>query len=173
MIKGFLILISVTYIIYSCNNRNKHIKGDLIKMIGSKIDLIDTLSIYSIDKGLYKEDAPPQMKIVSYIDGSCGSCLYSLAGWKECIISNEFKNVSFRLYVKTYNFNQLVLTLEEIDFPHPIIVDFKNHFFNQNNIHNEFIYQTFLVDKDNKILLVGNPLLNREIKKLYLETICQ
>jgi hypothetical protein len=124
-----LIFIASIYFIYSCNNRNKQIKGELSQIIGKKIELIDTLSNYSIDKGLYKEATPRQMKIISYIDGSCGSCLYSLANWKELIMSREFKNVSFRLYVKTYNLNQLTLILKEIDFHYPIVVDFQNQFY--------------------------------------------
>lgn len=168
-----LIFIVLLYFIYSCNNRNKKIEGELSQIIGKKIELIDTLSNYSIDKGLYKEVIPHQMKIISYIDGSCGSCLYSLANWKELIMSREFKNVSFRLYVKTYNLNQLSLILKEIDFHYSIVVDFQNRFYQKNNIQDEINYQTFLVDKENKILLVGNPLFSNEIKKMYLDVISQ
>lgn len=169
----FLIFIVLIIIIYSCNNRNKKIKGELTQIIGKKIELIDTLSNYSIDKGLYKEVILPQMKIISYIDGSCGSCLYSLANWKELISSNEFKNISFRLYVKTYNLKQLTLILKEIDFQYPIVVDYQNQFYQKNHIQDEINYETFLVDKDNNILLVGNPLFSNEIKKLYLEVVSQ
>jgi hypothetical protein len=43
----------------------------------------------------------------------------------------------------------------------------------KNNLQDEINYETFLVDKDDNILLVGNPLFSNEIRKLYLEVISQ
>lgn len=166
-----LIFIILIFFFCSCNNRNKEIENELSQILGKDVELIDTLSYFSINRGLYNDSIPHQMKIVSYIDGSCGSCLYALASWKELLKSKDFENVFFRLYVKTYNLNQLSLILEEIDFNYPVVVDFQNQFYEKNNIQNQINYETLLVNKDNKILLVGNPLLNDEIKNLYLEAI--
>ena len=46
-----------------------------------------------------------------------------------------------------------------------IIMNNKNHF------PTEIQLQTFLLDRENKVILMGNPIYNPEIKQLYLKVI--
>ena len=165
---SFIILLVV---VFSCNNKSKQIENDLSHLIGKKVELIDTLNYYSLNSGMYREDSLSDLKIVSYINGSCSGCLYSLSNWDELMEAEKFRNVSFRLYVKTTNLKQLDYILREIKFHNSIVLDFKNQFFELNKLREEIIYQTFLINKENKILLVGNPILSERIRKLYSETI--
>lgn len=63
-------------------------------------------------------------------------------------------------------------TAKLIDFVHPLYIDTSHVFRNSNSfIPKDPMYHTFLVDKGNRIVLVGNPLLNNRIEKLALSLI--
>ena len=52
-------------------------------------------------------------------------------------------------------------------FIYPIFYDIKNTFNDMNKFNDDPMFQTFLLDQNNKILLIGNPIYNAEIKTLY------
>lgn len=54
---------------------------------------------------------------------------------------------------------------------HPICIDHTNAFIKNNEIPVNSAYHTFLVDSDNKVLAIGNPVRNPKIKDLYKEII--
>ena len=157
----------------SCSQENKKIKDNLSQIIGQKVQLIDSLRYYSQEKGFYKDSIMEQLKIITFIDGGCGSCLYDLEKWKEIVALPKLKDIRFLFYVKCYNRNQLISVIKEINFTYPIIIDTSNQFYKVNNLKSDKTYQTFLVDKKNNILLVGNPLYSLQIKSLYLNTLAQ
>ena len=68
---------------------------------------------------------------------------------------------------------QFVLQISKnIDFAHPLYIDTNHVFRNRNGfIPEEPLFHTFLVDKDKKIILIGNPLLNKKIEKLAFKVI--
>lgn len=83
----------------------------------------------------------------------------------------ELKDVAFLFYIKTYEKKQLSGMLNEVDFTHPVIADLTNQFYKANKLKSDKNYQTFLVDKKNQIILVGNPLYSLKVMELYFETI--
>ena len=56
-------------------------------------------------------------------------------------------------------------------FNYPICIDVENLFNKLNHFPSDINYQTFLLDKDNKVLAIGNPVLNPKVKDLYLRII--
>ena len=50
---------------------------------------------------------------------------------------------------------------------HPVAVDRNNTFGLLNNLPKKVEYHTFLLDSDNRVLAIGNPVLNPKIKELY------
>lgn len=61
--------------------------------------------------------------------------------------------------------------LEMIIFTYPVCLDLGNKFYNANKIPDDMMLQTFLLDKDNKIIALGNPIHNSKIKDLFLNII--
>ena len=55
------------------------------------------------------------------------------------------------------------------DFQYPVFIDEKGAFDALNHFPNEMMFQTFLLDKENKVVALGNPVLNPKVKELYLE----
>ena len=58
--------------------------------------------------------------------------------------------------------------LNEEKFNHPIVIDTLNLFKNSNpNLPLNYIYQTFLLDSSNEVLVIGNPHKTPKLQKLH------
>lgn len=160
----------------SCDPNKQHVKNELLEKISKKIYLIDSLKSFSIKNGwsANKEtNTNYKLAIVTYINGSCSSCIYELERWKTYISENQIEDLSFLFYVKAYNNQQLREVLNSIQFDFPVIIDNKNTFYNTNKLSENKMYQTFLVDKNNLVLLVGNPIYSVKVKELYNQVISE
>lgn len=166
-----IFIITFIIILLSCNKFEN--KNDLIvkKFQNAHIDLIDSLKYFNIKSGWMQKPIMQKNKIIIYLNGGCEDCIYELLYWKTII--NEFKKskVSFLFYVNTLDMNQLIDKLKYMDFIYPVIIDTKNSFFIKNKLDKSKMYQVFLITNKNKIILIGNPIINKEIHNLYKKTI--
>ncbi|TCC96562.1 hypothetical protein [Pedobacter hiemivivus] len=116
------------------------------------------------------------LKIYSFIDASCSSCLASINNWK--LVASEIKNykVPIILIVQSEdNFELLKYLCEKknIDnFPYPFYFDFKGQFF----VRNKFLSRnknghTVLTDKNNNIIASGDMTLSKKVKEQYMNII--
>lgn len=62
-------------------------------------------------------------------------------------------------------------TLKSEEFVYPICIDEKDSLNKLNHFPSDMMFQTFLLDKNNKVLAIGNPIHNPHIKELYLKII--
>lgn len=126
---------------------------------------IDTLSKVPYDSTYYK--------IVTYVDSTgCLSCKLQLLEWMDFMAevdSITSKNVSFYFFFHPRNKKELIITLQREEFTYPVCIDVKDTFNRLNNFPENDKFRTFLVDNNNKVILVGNPLHHPQIKKLYME----
>lgn len=113
--------------------------------------------------------------IVSYVDSlGCISCKLQLSKWKSLIaefdsISEHSVSVSFFIHPESLRDVKLILKREK--FNHPVCLDIYNSFCNLNKLPLEFMFHTFLLDENNTIIAIGNPIHNPKIKELYLNII--
>ena len=61
--------------------------------------------------------------------------------------------------------------LEEYNFSYPVCYDTKGEFMALNKFPKQEGLCCFLLDEDDKVVLIGNPLFNEQVEKLYLETL--
>jgi hypothetical protein len=126
----------------------------------------DTLCSYLFDK---------QYKILTYADSiGCQVCQMRLQDWRGVIQLCHQKqiDVGFIFVVHASKFRKFEAEVVQYLFEHPIIYDYNNDFDRLNN----FLpapYRTFLLDKDNKVLLIGSPINNPEMWEKYLNIITQ
>lgn len=112
-------------------------------------------------------------KIVTYVDSiGCTSCKLQLERWKNFIrevdsVANG--NVSFVFVFHPKNMKELCQLLRSHIFDYPISFDEKDYFNVLNRFPSETMFQTFLLDGFNKVMAIGNPVLNSQIKELYLK----
>jgi hypothetical protein len=99
-----------------------------------------------------------------------------LAAWKKLISASDtiFTNKPDFLFFfnpKQNGFHELRQILIVNNFNYPVFVDKENEIMRLNNFPKELEYQCFLLDKDNKVVLVGNPVYNSGIWTLYKKII--
>lgn len=112
-------------------------------------------------------------KIVSYIDSiGCLSCKLKLAEWKSFIEQLDSVNdVSILMYFHPHNKREVTYLLKKSHFNLPVCIDEKDSLNKLNKFPMFDEFRTFLLDKNNKILAIGNPIHNPKIKELYQKII--
>ena len=65
----------------------------------------------------------------------------------------------------------MVSLLRRVHFSYPVCIDEKDSFNLLNKFPKDNRFQTFLLDKNKKVVAIGNPINNPQIKELYLRII--
>lgn len=154
---GILFFVLASFLFLSCvRNSNKVIKDKLDQFYKKEIKLFTE---HNISK---------DFKFVTYIDGSCGICIDEMLEWKS-IVYQDSACVEFIFYFYAENIETYNILIEKcLDFDYPIIFDEKKKFLEENQLdEKDKIFTSLLLDKENKVLMVGNPIRNEEILKLY------
>ncbi|MDR0603427.1 MAG: DUF1573 domain-containing protein [Bacteroidales bacterium] len=108
-------------------------------------------------------------KVLIYVDSAgCTSCKLRLYAWKA-YMQELNTGVDFMFYFQLVTPRKRLWNLLKRDqFTHPVYIDNKNEFRNLNKLSK---YLCFLLDSSNKVLLVGDPTNNPQIKELYKKVI--
>lgn len=166
--KRFTIVFSLLMLLTSC----LHFQGDgeaiVADWVGKEIVMPIDLKFQIIDNEIDINSQAPDFKIINFIDTSgCTACKMRLHLWD--VIINEFKSipdidVQFLTIVNADSISAIASILKLNNYLHPVAIDFDNSFANSNNLPQKSAYHTFLLDADNKVIAVGNPVLNPKIK---------
>nr|WP_289222493.1 DUF1573 domain-containing protein [uncultured Bacteroides sp.] len=129
-------------------------------------------SIISYNKVEFQQNA-----ILIYIDSiGCMSCKMNLPEWANFII--ELDSISNKTVPCLFIFNpkkngkeRVVSLLRRVHFSYPVCIDEKDSFNLLNKFPKDNRFQTFLLDKNKKVVAIGNPINNPQIKELYQKII--
>jgi hypothetical protein len=112
-----------------------------------------------------------EYKILLYVDSiGCTRCKLQLSMWKKYIEELHSKtDFLFYFYPKTEN-SMLFLFKYEL-FSYPVYIDKNDELNKLNHFPNNPVFQCFLLDKNNKVLAIGNPVTNYKIWELYKKII--
>lgn len=114
-----------------------------------------------------------EYKVLMYVDSTgCISCKLQLLKWKKFMsevdsLSNE--EVSFVFFFQPKNIRELRYILKRDNFSYPVCIDIDGKFNALNHFPDQMEYQAFLLDADNRVKVIGNPIHNQSIKELYLQ----
>lgn len=111
-------------------------------------------------------------KILVYVDSiGCTSCKLQLPRWKnfiQLLDSTCNDSVPVLIFLNTNSIKDIQHVLKRDKYDLPICIDIKDSLNRLNNFPQVTSLQTFLLDKDNKVVAIGNPIHNSKIKDLYL-----
>lgn len=161
----------------SCEESEKERLSRLVNEWEGKEILFPAHSIFTIQgKDTVDFDfKDAEFKIVSYIDSvGCTGCKLQLHRWKELISEVDSMtggNVPFLFYFHPKNVNELRFLVRREAFTYPVSFDEKDDFNRLNHFPSEMMFQTFLLNNENRVIALGNPVLNPKVKELYLEQI--
>lgn len=158
----------------SCQNRDKaQARKILNEWIDKEIFFPENLnfSIQGSERASNFAIRDSEYKIVAYVDSmGCTSCKLHLSEWDNYInnIDSVYPNkVQFLFFFFPKNGRDIYLTLRVERFIYPICIDTLDVLNNINHFPSDMQYQTFLLDKNNKVMAIGNPIQNPRIKELY------
>jgi hypothetical protein len=116
-----------------------------------------------------------EYKVLLYIDSlGCTGCRLKLFQWKQIIEESDSLfagKLNFLFFLQPKDKKELNFLLKRDKFDYPVFIDTKNSINQLNRFPDQPEYQCFLLDKNNKILMIGNPSLNPKIWELYKQTI--
>ena len=175
MCKHYFVIVLLAYFLVSCQESIKERSTRLIKEWEGKVIRFPVRSVFTvIGRDTVDFDfMDAKYKVVTYIDSTgCVSCKLQLNRWKQLIAkidSVTHGNVPFLFYLHPKDIKELRYLTRRDNFIYPVCFDEKDEFNALNQFPDEMMFQTFLFDKDNRLLALGNPVLNPQIEKLYLK----
>lgn len=174
--KKILILGCLWLLVSNCSNSARDSYSIIEDWMGREIVFPVHLDFVSLDADTtVKVNMEKDFKILTYWDAEgCLSCKLQLAEWKQFIRyldRRDINNVQFLFFFAPQNKEGLLHELRINRFDYPMNIDRNDSLEILNSFPKEIAFQTFLLDKDNKVLAIGNPVLNPKVKDLYLRII--
>lgn len=113
--------------------------------------------------------------VFCYVDSmGCMSCKLQLSEWGKFIHlvdSISQGTVPFIFVFQSKAENDLVHFLKKAGFNYPLFIDVNNSFGQLNKFPSDIQLQTFLLNADNRVVAIGNPIYNPKIKEFYMNII--
>lgn len=114
-----------------------------------------------------------QYKVLVYTDSvGCTGCRMRLADWKKfmCQVDSTCTDsVQFLFFFFPKKGTGLYQTLRMSSFDNPVCIDEQDSLNLLNRFPKRMDFQTFLLNEDNKVVAVGNPVYNGKVRDLYLQ----
>lgn len=169
----------VCMVLMSCGARND-VRKNVEEMASAPVSIIESdMECWVPDSSRFPvSDTKKDYTMVVYVDSTqCTPCFISrLTDWNEFVSFEKNKKYSvdfvFILETSPDMMESTVGNLEKSTFRHPVYIDSKCSFRKENpHIPQGIMYHTFLLDKENKVIMVGNPCTSKEIKELFLKCV--
>lgn len=126
--------------------------------------LLEDTSILNISKS--------NMKVLTYADTTgCMGCKLQLNKWKEFITmvdSISKDTITFLFFLFPSDMEELKYLIKSENFEYPICIDINDQLNRLNRFSSDI---SFLLDENNQVIATGNPILDLNIRDLYLEKI--
>ena len=169
-------ILLLLFFLFSCSDSKKKNIASILKEWEHKQILFPCNPIFSIQgKDTVAYPMGGEYKIFSYVDSmGCISCKLKLDEWQKFITDVDSlcpNTVQFLFYFNPKKRREICRILQFDKFKYPVCIDEKDSINKLNHFSSETMFQTFLLDKENKVIAVGNPIHNSKVKELYLSVI--
>ena len=169
--RRLFLLLCIIFSLVGCNSKKKQLTELVEKWQGKEILLPQNaeMKLYGRDTvcpDFFEKD----YKILNYVDtNGCTECRLKLYDWqllKEETDSLQL-NVSFIFVAWVKDYPMLEKLQKANGFDSPILYDRTGQADSLNHFPSQPGYQTFLLDKDNRVVLIGNPIGSQALWNLY------
>ena len=170
-------LIMCVWMLASCQESREEAMLRLVNEWNGKEIKFPSRSVFTIQgkDTVDLEFGNADYKVVTYIDSvGCTSCKLQLPRWKKLVAEVDSLTdgrVPFLFYFHPKDMKELRYLTRRDDFTYPVCFDEKDELNRLNRFPSDMTFQTFLLDKDNKVVAMGNPVLNPKVKELYLDLV--
>lgn len=166
----------VNLICIACSNLHNDTEEQVKWWLNRKIILPSDIEFTRLGNLLPDFEIPNcKYKILTYVDSiGCSSCKLQLTEWKELIhITDSVANgdVFYLFILHPNDLKEMKIKMKYEHFDYPACFDEDDRLNKLNKFASNSIFQTLLLNKDNKVLAIGNPIHNPKVKELYLKII--
>ena len=172
-----LIILLLTIFLSACQDKQKEIITLLVKEWQGKQILFPENMVFTRFASDTTNFVIPtsDYKVLVFVDSiGCKSCKLQLSRWKEFIRYTDSisqKNIPFLFFFQFDDQWEIHSLLIRENFDKPICLDRSDSLNQLNHFPKDIRFQVFLLDKNNKVVVIGNPVHNPNVKELYLEEI--
>ena len=171
------IIIFILFSLFSCGNQKKEDVVALLQTWSGREILFPANPVFTVQgKDTIDFSMLGKYKILTYVDSvGCISCKLQLGKWRtfmEEVDSLGMNSVKFLFFFSPEKRRDLLITLKSEIFTYPVCIDKENSLNELNHFPaTDMNFHTFLLDEDNKVLAMGNPIHNPKVKELYFRII--
>jgi hypothetical protein len=173
---GIIIAIVTVFFIIGCRGAYKK-DANLELLMSSPIHLpLSEMEKFN-NNSLEDNQEATLYKLIHFVDTqSCSICeLKALYQWDDLLIKNNMGKLVQLCYIieaGNHNREDLINAINETYYQGDVYLDSLGVFLKHNtNIPSNRLYHTFLLDKNNNVVLVGNPLNNTYVEELLVKTV--
>ena len=165
-----------SFLIYSCDSKLS-VQKVLRNSYGKQINF-NLPNQYIFEDTIFDATSQPELspiKVVSYINGQlCAPCFANYLSATTKFI-NKFSSDSVQYICVMYPrpINEIQEAMDSLELPKTVVIyDEEDQYLKKNSLekYND-MFRVFLLDKENRVVLVGDPLLSTNLQKLYTEKI--
>ena len=168
-----LIGLFMSFLFFSCSSNE--MKKEYEQLKSEKITIPDyEHAIIEGKDSLINDCFKGNLKLVIFTDStSCNSCsVETIYNWEELVKYAERYGGQLDFYFiftpKKYDVEDVQFALTHTTFKYPLILDSLGLFRAMNpHIPTNKLFHTFLLNEENRVIMVGNPLHNSNVRKLF------
>jgi hypothetical protein len=175
--KSLIVSMLALVTLFGCKETNKERLAHLVtEWQGKEIVFPDNpvFTRYVVDTVDY-QIPETAYKVLVYVDSvGCTNCKLQLHKWKELIAYTDSATggtVPFLFFFHAKDYREINHLLKKDDFDLPVCLDKEDKLNKLNKFPSDITFQTFLLDKDNKVVVIGNPVHNLAVRDLYIKQI--
>jgi len=165
----------IVFFLNSCVSAKGELKEEIEALMNAEIALPTDLEPTLMGKKIPNMDLmnTPLKLVVWYDSTGCSPCrIQQMYKWYEIIDYAKESEQKFRvIFIFTPRQGEDIAK-SLISFNYPVYIDKKTDFIiNNHRLPQKETFKTFLLDQNNKIVMVGNPIGNEKLWELYKERI--
>ncbi len=176
-LKSIIFTTPIALALVACQLSDANQRKVVAEWSGREISIPENLSFQISTTDIEIDLDAPDFKVINYVDSNgCTFCRMKLAQWNGVI--DEFKalpgvDIEILTIVNTVDIPEILFQINQSNYLHPIAIDSANVFDRTNILPTETDYHAFLLNADNEVLAIGNPVNNPKIKDLYRNIILE
>ena len=154
----------VLFVAISCKKDEKKAEAQkiVIEWTGKEIIFPADIECTYLGRDTVCPDRDTPYKILLYTDSTgCTDCKLQLYKWSTLVEEAETimpGKISFHFYFQPKDEKELKFMLRRDNFRQAVYIDRRSKLNGVNKLPDNMSYQCFLLDKDNKVVLIGNQI---------------
>lgn len=173
---GLLAIIAISLFASCADNRSASVAEIVSQWEGREIAFPEN-SVFTIQGrdtvDFQFQNAP--YKILTYVDSvGCMSCKLQLMNWSKYIQELDSvtgNSVPVAFFINASDQKELSYITRRDGFKHPVCFDEKDELNSLNQFSADMTFQIFLLNGENRVVGIGNPVHNANVKALYYRII--